>query len=458
MKEEFLHFIWKNGLYFKDKLITAGGDKVEVIHPGEYNRDSGPDFFNARIRCRGIEWAGNVEIHTRASHFDLHGHNRDHSFDNVILHIVLENDRKVINASGFEVPTAEISFDGCLHERYLNLVNNPCTIACQEAIPDFDRFRLRHWISVLVVERLQEKYKMIKRMLADTGNDWEEVFYRLISRYFGFKANTEPFEMLASALPFRIIRKHIDNRLQVEALLFGTAGMLTEGLFKGAINDSYYLDLLREFNVLKAKYSIKPIHGWIWKFGRLRPVNFPTVRISQLAAMLAVTGGLFSKIPETRDIRQLRKLFDVPASDYWDTHYIFGKESRKEPKKTGESAIDIFIVNAVVPALFTYGKMRDNNDCCTRAMDFLDKTAHEDNRIIRDWKDAGVEVNSAFDTQGLLQLRNEYCNKRRCLDCRVGSELIARGIVLKKEDEIMLEPPGKSQTGKKSIIRGPLLK
>lgn len=440
MKEEFLHFIWKYGLYYKERLRTAEGEPVEVIHPGEYNRDAGPDFFNARIKYRGIEWAGNVEIHPKASHFDMHGHNRDHAFDNVILHVVAENDRKVFNASGIEITTAEISFEEKMYERYISLVNNPCTIACQDNITSIDRFRFRHWLGALVVERLVEKYEMIRKMLDDTGNDWEEVFYRMISRYFGFKVNAEPFEMLASTLPFRIIRKHTDNRLQVEALLFGAAGMLSEGLFKEALNDSYYKDLLREFKILKTKYSINPVHGWIWKFSKLRPANFPTIRISQLAAMLSVTGGLFSRVAETKDTGELRDVFNVSASEYWDTHYVFGRKTRYEKKNTGDTATDILLINTVVPVLFTYGKVKDSNSFCLKAIDFLEEIAPEDNRIIKEWRDAGLEAVSAFDTQGLLQLRNEYCCRRKCLKCRVGSELIARGIVLKNEDEIMLEP------------------
>ncbi|MGQ9621152.1 MAG: DUF2851 family protein [Bacteroidales bacterium] len=444
MKEEFLHFIWKYSLYNKEKLETSEGDLIEVLNPGEYNRDSGPDFFNARLKYRGLEWAGNVEIHTKASHFDIHGHSKDHAYDNVILHVVAENDRKVFTANGVEIPAAVISFDRDIYDRYLNLVNNPGTIACEEEIPNMDKFRMRHWISALVIERLCRKYEMIKKMLSETANDWEEVFYRMISRYFGFKVNTGPFEMLASALPFRIIRKHLDSRLKIEALLFGTAGMLSEGLFKSAVNDSYYMELIREFNVLKSKYSIRPLHGWLWKFSKLRPVNFPTVRISQLAAILAVTGGLFSRVTETRDIRNLRKIFNVSASEYWDNHYVFGKESRAEKKSTGDSAIDILLVNAIIPVLFTYGKVKDNNDYCMRAIDFLEDTAPEENRIIKEWKETGVDAYSAFETQGLLQLRNEYCRKRRCLDCRIGSELIARGIVLKKDEEIMLEPHEKN--------------
>lgn len=440
MKEEFLHFIWKYSLYHKDRLVTSSGDAVEVIHPGFYNRDSGPDFFNALIRYGGTLWAGNVEIHTKASNFCLHGHNHDHAYDNVILHVVAVNDRKVFNAAGRELPAAVISFDETIYEKYINLVNNPHAIACHDEAGNIDRFLMRQWISALVVERLESRYATIRKMLYDTGNDWEEVFYRMISRYFGFRVNAEPFEMLASTIPFRIIRKHLGNRLQVEALLFGTAGLLTEGLFREAINDRYFIELSREYRVLASKYSLKPVHGWLWKFSRLRPVNFPTIRISQLAAMLAVTGGLFSRVTETRDIKTLRGVFDVEASEYWNTHYVFGKESSFSRKCTGESAADILIINSVTPILFTYGKVKDNNDYCIRAIDFLEATTPEENRIIKDWEEAGVKACSALDTQGLLHLRNEYCRKRRCLDCRIGGKLISKGIAMKDEEELTLEP------------------
>ena len=260
MKEEFLHYLWKYSLYYTDRLIDSDGNPIEVIHPGEYNHDSGPDFFNARIRIAGTEWAGNVEIHTKASHFETHGHNKDHAFDNVILHIVAENDKRVRNARGEEVLTARIEFDNILFEKYIKLINNPFIIACQSEIEKLDRFFIRHWINSLVVERLQEKSDSILKIFSETGNDWEETFYRTLSRYFGFRVNTEPFEMLATSLQFKIIRKHIDDRFQIESLLFGVSGMLEEGLFKNAINDDYYNNLLREFKILSAKYSLRPIH------------------------------------------------------------------------------------------------------------------------------------------------------------------------------------------------------
>ena len=263
MKEEFLHFLWKYGLFDKEKLLDSEGNRIIIINPGEYNRDAGPDFFNARIAVAGTIWAGNIEIHLRSSHFDMHGHQNDPVFDNVILHVVLENDRQVFNSKGEELLTAEIKYDRLLHDKYLSLVNNPYIIACQDDIVNFDSMLLRHWVEALVVERLEQKSEIIQGILAVTGNDWEETFYRLLSRYFGFRVNTEPFEMLARSLPLKIIRKHADNRFQIEALLYGTSGMLQEGLFRDALEDSYYKDLIREFRILSAKYSLKPLDGWI---------------------------------------------------------------------------------------------------------------------------------------------------------------------------------------------------
>ncbi|MBG0859349.1 MAG: DUF2851 family protein [Bacteroidales bacterium] len=440
MKEEFLHYLWKYGLYDRDRLFDNESNKIHVIHPGEYNRDAGPDFFNARVRIGDTEWAGNVEIHTRASHYYTHGHHLDPSFDNVILHVVAENDKKVFNSKGEEILTTGLVYDSLLYDKYLDLVNNPCIIACQDDVSRIDTVLLHSWLDALVTERLHEKSDAIMKIYTETGHDWDETFYRVLTRYFGFRVNTEPFEMLANALPFRIIRKHSDNLFQIEALLFGTAGMLEEGLFKEAISDDYYIRLIREFRILSSKYSLHPLHGWIWKFCRLRPANFPTVRISQLAAMLSVTGGLFSRVVEAADIRQLREIFEVTASEYWDDHYIFGKVSSSISKRAGSQAADIFLINAVMPVIFFFGRARNSPDIKERAMDFLGCIRTEQNSIIDEWEAAGINAESAFYSQALLQLRNSYCKKRRCLECRIGAKLITLGRKFRNHDELILEP------------------
>jgi hypothetical protein len=440
MKEEFLHYLWKYSLYDADRLLDDLGNKITVINPGEYNRDSGPDFFNARLIIDGTEWAGNIEIHIRSSDFDNHHHNSDPAFNNVILHVVAENDRRVFNARGDSILTSTISFDQGLYEKYTDLVNNPLIIACQGELHNIDRLFIRQWLGSLVIERLQDKSVHILELLASNGNDWDETFYRLLTRYFGFRVNTEPFEMLASALPFRIIRKHSDNRFQIEALLFGTAGLLDEGLFPEAINDDYYIDLVREYRILSAKYSLKPVHGWLWKFSRLRPANFPTLRISQLAEMLSVAGGVFSKAVEADSVEELRKLFGVEASEYWDDHFVFGRRSRNFRKNAGSQATDILLINAIIPVLFVYARYRGDDAFGEKVLRLLEDIDPESNVIIRESKDAGINAESAFITQGLIQLRNNYCRKRKCLDCRIGNKLLMIGGKLKDAEQLMLEP------------------
>jgi hypothetical protein len=361
-------------------------------------------------------------------------------YDNVILHVVAENDRKVYNSHGEELLTAELVFDPSLHEKYISLVNNPFIIACQDDVADFDNTLLRQWLNALAIERLQYKSEIIEGIFSKTGNDWDETFYRVLTRYFGFRVNTEPFEMLAIALPFRIIRKHADDRFRTESLLYGTSGMLQEGLFRDALSDRYYIDLIREYKILSSKYSLKPLHGWIWKFSRLRPSNFPTIRISQLAGMLSVAGGLFSRLLEVRDISRLKELFEVSASPYWDDHYVFGSLKTGRPKKTGSQATDIFLINAVIPLLFVYGKSRGLAEYSDRALFFLDQINPEQNSVISDWALAGIKADSALTTQALLQLRDHYCRKRRCLECRIGYRLISSGIRLKERSELLLEP------------------
>jgi hypothetical protein len=440
MKEEFLHYLWKYGLYDQKRLKDSEQNEITVLNPGEYNRDSGPDFFNARISIGGTVWAGNIEIHTKASHFDLHGHQNDPAFNNVILHVVAENDKQIFNSRGEEIPAAEISFDPVYYEKYISLVNNPYIIACQDFIHSTDSILLRHWLSALMIERLQAKSESILKIFSDTGNDWEETFYRVLTRYFGFRVNTEPFEMLASALPFRIIRKHSDNIFQIEALLFGTAGLLDTGLFREAIHDEYYKNLIKEYNILSAKYSLRPLHGWIWKFARLRPSNFPTVRLSQLAVMLSVTGGLFSRVLEATEISNVRGLFEVAATSYWMDHFVFGKKSRSFTKHTGAQAADLLLINSVIPMIFVYGQQRDCQEISERAISFLEKIPPEENSIISEWETSGIISESAFYSQALIQLRNEYCKRRRCLDCRIGSKIISQGNSLRNREELILEP------------------
>ena len=440
INENILHFLWKYGLYDRYKLRDNEGNLITVISPGEYNRDAGPDFFNARISVAGTIWAGNIEMHVKSSHFNTHGHSSNPLYDNVILHVVAENDKRVYNSKGEEFFTTELIFDKSLIEKYNRLINNPYVIACQDDVGKIDRIQQRNWLEALAIERLEEKSVSALKIFSETNSNWEETFYRLLARYFGFRVNTEPFERLARAVPLNIIRKHADNRFQIESLLYGTAGLLDEGLFENALNDSYYKDLIKEYKILSAKYSLQPLDGWIWKFAKLRPPNFPTIRISQLAGLLANSTGLFSRILEAENISDLTGVFKPEASKYWNDHYVFGSKSKGKPKKAGAQAEDIILINSVIPAIYSYGKARDMVCYTEKAARFLESIKAENNTVIKDWIKAGVKPDSALISQALLQLREHYCRKRKCLECRIGFKLISSGKKMKEQEELILEP------------------
>ncbi|MBE0676754.1 MAG: DUF2851 family protein [Bacteroidales bacterium] len=439
MKEEFLHFVWRYRLYDSGKLQDSEGNLVEVISPGEYNRDAGPDFLNARIRIGDTVWAGNAEIHINASDWFRHGHHNDHAYNNVVIHVVASNDRQAVTASGRSVPSLVPAIAEGVYEKYSEYVNNPMIIACQNDLPGLDKYYLSHWLNYLSIERLQSKSETIGITLRETNNDWEESLYRLVARYYGARVNTDNFEMLAKSLPLKLLHKHADNRLQVEALLFGMAGMLTGELFRDAVSDDYFRELMREFRVLRSKYSLVPMHGWLWKFHRLRPAGFPTVRLSQLAGLICRSRRLFSEVLEATSTEMLHSLLDNPASDYWNEHYSFGKKSGRRSGHAGEGTIDILIINVIIPMLFVHGTLRGPVSLCDRAVDFLGEIRAESNRITREWSSIGVSAASASDSQALNHLLNEYCRKRRCLECRAGQKLISRGFIPGEEHRTLLE-------------------
>jgi len=440
MKEEFLHWLWKNRLFNAASLHNNAAGTIEVISPGDYNNDSGPDFFNTRLLIDGVAWAGNTEIHLNASDWYRHGHHTDHSYDNVILHLVYNNDAETFTASGRKLLTVLLVFEEAIWDNYLDFVNNPSLLACNGFIGRLDKFRIRHWLCSLTIDRIQNKCDDIIEKLKKNQNDWEETFYILITRYFGFRVNTDPFELLARRLPLKIIRKHADNLLQVEALLFGTAGMLEEALCREAIADDYFKLLSREYNILRAKYSLQPADGWIWKYHRLRPVNFPTVRISQLAALLANSQGLFSRIVGCNNAEQLRKMLSVQASPYWNNHFVFGKSVTGSTRHAGRQSVDLLIINAAVPMLFVYGKIKQKQEYCDKALDILDTLPPEENALISDFINAGLIPESAFTTQALIELRTSWCRFHKCLECHIGSSLIALGQHLRRSDSLFLEP------------------
>ena len=420
MTEEFLHYIWKYSLFSKRGLIADTGDKIEVLKPGEHNADAGPDFLNVKAKIGSTIWAGNVEIHINSSDWNKHNHLNNRVYDNVILHVVLNNDMATRRTNGEIIPTLELKFEKSLYNNYTRLISNELWIPCQNDIKNIDKFFIDYWLNIMLADRLGSKTGNIAVTLRATGNNWEETFYIHLAKNYGFKLNSLPFEMLAKSLPLKYLLRHRDSLFQVEALLFGQAGFLGDNL----PYDNYYKKLQSEYRYLKRKFNLKPLDKHLWRFMRLRPVNFPTVRIAQFAAMIKNYQGMFSKVINCRSVEELRKYFCACPSEYWNNHYTFGKESKKSKKRPGDSSFYIIFINTIVPFLFIYGKINNIEPLKDRAIDFLIEIPPERNNIIRKWEKLGINVNNAFYSQALLQLKNEYCNKKFCLNCQIGNKII----------------------------------
>ena len=421
MPEEFLQYIWENRLFSREKLKTIAGEALEVIDTGKRNYDSGPDFFTAKIKIGDTVWAGNIEIHQKSSGWQQHHHQNDKAYDNVILHVVETADQPVFRTTGEEIPTLQIRYSERLRANYQELLDAKTWIACENHFHKIDPVILQLGFNRLMIERLENKTGEILERLKQNNNDWNETFYQMLARMFGFRVNSVPFEMLAKSVPLHILAKHKNNLFQLEALLFGCSGLLNQQL----LGDDYYIQLRDEFSFLYKKYQLKPIEGHLWKFLRLRPVNFPTIRIAQLAALIHRSHGLFSKITATESLETLKTLFDVKASEYWETHYNFNKNTEnKSAKNLGENSIHTLIINVVIPFLFVYGEQQNKHHLKDRALDFLEQMPPEQNSIITRWKNLGILFRTAFETQAILQLKNMYCEKKKCLNCHIGVKLI----------------------------------
>ncbi len=422
MNEAFLHYIWQFKLYNSNDLYTTQGEKVEIIKAGLPNLNAGPDFFNAQLKIDNTLWAGNVEIHIQSSDWFNHQHQKDRLYDKIILHVVWEENKKVLRESGAFIPTIELKgrVSKVLLERYQMLKENQNWIPCEKNIEAVDQFIKLQQLERMLVERLEDKARRIHQKLLLNTNDWEEVFYQTICKYIGLKVNGTPFELLANALPFSTLRKHQDNLLQLEALLFGQAGFLEE-TFKG----SYPKKLKEEYRFLKNKYKLKNIDASIWKFMRMRPSNFPTIRLAQLAALIHKNKSFFEKIREAKSIEQIYQLFNTTASEYWDSHYQFDiPAGQKRKKRIGKTTQDVLLINAVVPLLFIYAQKRDDVEGKQFALHLLDKIPAEKNSITKKWQTLGLPLSSAFHSQALLQLKKEYCDKKKCLHCKIGNAIL----------------------------------
>ncbi|MEF8809463.1 MAG: DUF2851 family protein [Bacteroidales bacterium] len=427
--EKFLHYLWKYRLFEEKKLQTTDGENIEVVDVGLPNTDSGPDFQNAKIKIGKTLWAGNVEIHINSADWYHHGHDSDKAYDNVILQVVLNNNQQVKRTTGENIPTTELKFPQKLFKNYESLLKNEAWVPCEWTMHTVDPFIIDFWLSKLTIERLEDKSGDIEKELKENHNNWETTFYHKLARNFGFKVNSEPFELLAKSIPLKVVNKHKDSLFQLEALFFGQAGFLDQMV----IHDQYHQQLFKEYQYLKKKWHLKPMEKHLWKFARLRPGNFPTVRIAQFCALIHQSSRLFSHMLEKKELREMKTLFKAETSAYWHTHYRFSKETHKKQKNLGDSAFHILVINTLVPFLFLYGQKHNKQAFKERALDFLLKLPPEKNSIISKWQKMGIDSFNAYYTQALLQLKNNYCDHKRCLDCQIGNALIKKTAHAKKD-------------------------
>ncbi|MCX6251099.1 MAG: DUF2851 family protein [Bacteroidetes bacterium] len=420
MTEEFLHYLWEYRL-LKPDLQTCDGVELTILHPGKHNRDGGPDFFNSRIRIRDTIWAGNVEIHVNASDWLRHRHQEDPAYENVILHVVFENDINIVDRYGKILPVLEVKgcFPETIYSRYRDFILNRSWIPCEPQLKDVPGFVFDQWSAALVLERLEQKIHLMKQSWASNQYDWEETCYQFLFKAFGFKINAHAFELLAKSISWRTLQKHRDHPFQLESLLFGQAGMLM-----GDFSEEYPQKLAKEYEFLRQKYELDSIEKGIWKFLRLRPSNFPTIRIAQLASLIEAKENLFSEILESGSVEKLTGIFSVAASKYWNDHFMFGRLTANSQKVVGIASIRLVIMNFVVPFMFFAGQEKGKKNYKERGMTILEQLPGEVNADLIRWKELGLPVSNALYTQALIQLKTSYCDKIRCLDCRIGNQLL----------------------------------
>ncbi len=421
MTETFLHYIWKNRLFNFNQLKTVDGQDVEILNPGIYNTNAGPDFFNSQLRIDNTLWAGNVEIHILASDWIKHDHQKDASYDSCILHVVLENDAVTRRMDGSIIPAIELKgkYPNYLWDNFIQLISENEWVSCSHRLNEIDH---DVWIKLFEdksEERLRLKAQQILISLEGLKNDWEECFYQYLCKNFGFQLNGMPFEMLARSLPLKIVRKEQGSAINLEAIFYGQAGMLERDF-----TNDYPADLKKRFSYLQSKYSLKPIHPSTWKFLRMRPVNFPTIRLAQMICLLQNTNNLFAIARDLENLKDFYNLFSFPIHEYWTNHYLFDKESVVKDKMIGKTSIDNIITNTIVPFLYAWGQFTGTDFYKVKARDTLFKLSPENNRIIEKWDSCGVKAENAGHSQALIQLKQYHCSEKKCLTCSIGMKLI----------------------------------
>jgi hypothetical protein len=422
MKEDFLHHVWQHKKFAVTKLQTTTGESIQILNSGQFLQLAGPDFFNAQLVIGNQKWAGNIEIHLKSSDWYLHQHEKDAAYDSVILHVVWEYDTPVFRENNTEIPTVELKKYVPLEEvhKYQSLVATKTWIYCENQTAQIPSFVFDHWLTRLYFERLERKSAEIEKLLSDSNNDWEAVLFCMLAKNFGLNTNGLAFLYMAKGIPFSVIRKEAFSLEKLEALFFGQANMLSYDF-----QDQYAKNLSQEYDYLAHKYNLKEKGYASVAFFKHRPDNFPTIRLAQLAALYHKEHNLFSKLMQTNTLSELYSLFNVSVSEYWDTHYNFDKISSKKRKKISTSFIDLLILNTIVPLKFAYDKFRNQANEET-LLSIVEAIPSEKNAIIQKFKEIGVISTSAFESQALLQLKNEYCEAKKCLQCAIGLQLLKK--------------------------------
>ncbi|WP_083985203.1 DUF2851 family protein [Geofilum rubicundum] len=421
MNEHFLHHLWRFKLYQPGLYKTVKGEPIDIIHPGFHNTDAGPDFFNAKVKIGDTLWAGNIEIHQKSSDWHKHGHHTNRAFNNVILHVVTRHDREASTANGTIVPTWIMEIPPPLMAAYQQLKQSRHSIPCLHGIKQVDPFVISTWLERMMVEKLEIKVDLIQQLLKRYNNDWDEVLYVLLARNFGFGINADPFEQLARQTPWRVLLRNSDDLLRLEALLLGQAGFLT-GL---VAEEAYIQRLQKEYHHLRHKYGLSPMPAYHWKFLRLRPSNFPTIRLVQMAALFHKNRLSLDKIMKAPHTKTLSAMLNVSLEGYWLTHYRPEAPSPHKIKRLGPRSGDLIIINTLAPLVYGYGQLRDNERLKDLALHWLESIAPEENAIVNRWRNMDIRINSAFQTQALIHLTQKYCRPKRCLHCRLGHLILA---------------------------------
>lgn len=426
MKEDFLHFIWKNQFFHKLDLKTTQENSIEVIKTGYHNVDSGPDFFNGKIVLDNTQWIGNIEIHIKSSDWDLHGHQFDKAYNNVILHVVYEHDKEVKTEAGKTIPTLELKskISDSLILKWKDWKKNHSGISCEKEINEVSTDQFDTYKHRLIIEKLESKSRFIYRDFLNNNENWEQTFYEYLARNFGFKTNALPFYLVAKNTPLALLNKYKDQLHLLEAILLGQSGMLDSNF-----SDEYLVRLKKEYLYLKKVHQLESIHVSTWKFSKMRPANFPTIRLIQFAELIHRSTNLFSKSIHIENLNDAIQMYDITVHEYWDRYYTLDVKSENKKKNMGKSSIHNILINTIIPFMFLYGQQRDNIELVDKSISLLEQIKSEDNSIVDYWKKLGFISKSAYDSQALVYLKNSYCSYHKCLDCMIGHKILKKATV-----------------------------